>query len=96
MFESAHCMNSGAMFVLSAGFRLLSQREPQSLPVDALSFVGPVFHSFSFYNFFVVLVLNVEIFKQLIQMRNYLNMEYNIFMNRIIKAEDKKNEKKNN
>lgn len=52
MFESAHRMNSGAMFVLSAGSRLLSQREPQSLPVDTLSFVGPVFHSPSFSSFF--------------------------------------------
>lgn len=45
MFESAHRMNSGAMFVLSTGSRLLSQRGPQSPPVDALPFVKSVFHS---------------------------------------------------
>lgn len=34
MFESACRMNSGVMFVLSAGSRALSQREPQSFSVD--------------------------------------------------------------
>jgi len=70
MFESAHCMNSRAIFVLSTGSRLLSQREPQSLPVDALSFVEPVFHSplLSISSFFLSYIcVNAKIFKHLIQ-----------------------------
>jgi len=66
MFESAHRMNSRAMFVLSTGSRLLSQREPQSLPVNALSFVEPVFHSpffLSFLRFFVVYLYQCKNFQ---------------------------------
>jgi len=63
-------MNSGAMFVLSAGSRLLSQQEPQSFPVDVFSSFGPVFH-----HFFVVFNFKRGNF-QTINLRNDLNMEY--------------------
>lgn len=58
--------NSKVMFVLSAGSRLLSQREPQSLPLDALSFVG----AFSLLSFFLIVFfccIYFEFLRQLIQ-----------------------------
>lgn len=67
MFKCAHRTNSKVMFVLSAGSRLLSQREPQSLPVDALSFVGtfslpPFFPSFFLLHlFWTSRVINSEL-----------------------------------